>query len=114
MTAATPFSFDTDFRGPNPGRRISDVDVAAAREQGFQEGLAQGRRQAQAEQEAALTHMAGVLAQQAQALLPRRTSGATRSRPARPRSPSPSPGASPARRSPTGRTRCWSRRRASA
>jgi flagellar assembly protein FliH len=66
---ATPFSFDTDFRGPNPGRRISDVDVASAREQGFHDGFAQGRQQAQAEQNAALTHMAGVLASQAQALL---------------------------------------------
>jgi flagellar assembly protein FliH len=66
---ATRFSFDTDFRGPNPGRRITDVDVAGAREQGFQDGFAQGREQAMAEQNAALTHMAGVIAQQAQALL---------------------------------------------
>jgi flagellar assembly protein FliH len=63
------FSFETDFRGASPGRRITDVDVEAAREQGYADGVAEGRRAAQAEHNAALTHMAGVLAQQAQALL---------------------------------------------
>jgi flagellar assembly protein FliH len=66
---SAPFSFDTDFRREAHGRRVTDVDVATAREQGFNEGFAQGRAAAAAEAQAALTHMAGLLAQQAQMLL---------------------------------------------
>jgi flagellar assembly protein FliH len=68
MTAAK-FIFETDFRQEAHGRRVSDVDVAAAREQGFQDGFAKGREAARTEANAALTHMAGVIAQQAEGLL---------------------------------------------
>jgi flagellar assembly protein FliH len=67
--STAPFSFDTDFRREAHGRRVTDVDVATAREQGFADGFAQGRAAAAQEAQAALTHMAGLLAQQAQALL---------------------------------------------
>ncbi|MCU0884227.1 MAG: FliH/SctL family protein [Beijerinckiaceae bacterium] len=66
---ATRFTFETDFRQEAHGRRVSDVDVVTAREQGFQDGFAQGRQAAEAEAQAALKHMAGVLAAQAEALL---------------------------------------------
>jgi flagellar assembly protein FliH len=68
MTAAR-FSFETDFRKEAHGRRVTDVDVASAREQGFQDGFAQGQQAAEAKAQAALTHMAGVIARQAEALL---------------------------------------------
>jgi flagellar assembly protein FliH len=69
MAATQPFVFETDFRGERPGRRASDQDVAAAREQAYAEGVAQGRAAARAEADAALTHMAGLIARQAEALL---------------------------------------------
>jgi flagellar assembly protein FliH len=69
MAAPQPFVFETDFRGERSGRRASDQDVAAAREQAYAEGVAQGRAAARAEADAALTHMAGVLARQAETLL---------------------------------------------
>ncbi len=68
MTAAK-FIFETDFRKEAHGRRVTDVDVSAAREQGFQEGVQQGRREAEGKSSAALTHMAGVIAAQAERLL---------------------------------------------
>ena len=68
MTAAK-FIFETDFRQEAHGRRVSDVDVATAREQGFQDGFAQGREAARTEANAALTHMAGLIARQAEDLL---------------------------------------------
>jgi flagellar assembly protein FliH len=66
---AAKFIFETDFRGDSRGRRISDVDVSTAREDGFAQGFAEGQQAARAESQAALTHMAGVLAQQAERLL---------------------------------------------
>ncbi len=68
MTVAK-FMFETDFRSEARGRRVTDVDVATAREQGFSEGFAQGREAAEAQASAALTHMAGVIAAQAERLL---------------------------------------------
>ncbi len=68
MTVAK-FMFETDFRSEARGRRVTDVDVATAREQGFAEGHAQGLAAAQAQANAALMHMAGVIAAQAERLL---------------------------------------------
>jgi flagellar assembly protein FliH len=66
---AAKFIFETDFRNEAHGRRVSDMDVATAREQGHAEGFAAGREAARAEANAALTHMAGVIAAQAERLL---------------------------------------------
>lgn len=66
---AARFTFETDFRAEANGRRASDIDVVAAREQGFNDGFAKGQEAAQAQAAAALTHMAGVLAVQAERLL---------------------------------------------
>ena len=68
MTVAK-FMFETDFRSEARGRRVTDVDVATAREQAFAEGHAQGLEAAQAQATAALMHMAGVIAAQAERLL---------------------------------------------
>ncbi len=63
------FSFETDFRSGNAGRRVSDLEAQAAREAGLREGMAQGRAQAEAERDAAEMHMMGLLAEQARHLL---------------------------------------------
>ena len=68
MTVAK-FMFETDFRSEARGRRVTDVDVATAREQGFAEGYQQGLEVAQAQASAAFMHMAGVIAAQAERLL---------------------------------------------
>ncbi len=66
---AAKFTFDTDFRSEARGRRVTDVDVATAREQGMQDGFAQGQQAARAEANAALIHMAGLISSQAEKLL---------------------------------------------
>lgn len=63
------YTFEADFRQGGPGRRQTDMEVAEAREAGFREGLARGRAEAEAQANAALQHMAGLIAQQAQTLL---------------------------------------------
>jgi flagellar assembly protein FliH len=68
MTAAK-FMFDTDFRSEARGRRVTDVDVEKARQDGFTAGFAEGQQAARAEANAALTHMAGLISQQAERLL---------------------------------------------
>lgn len=68
MTTAK-FIFETDFRNEARGRRVTDVEVVQAREDGFADGYAQGQQAARAEANAALTHMAGVIAAQAERLL---------------------------------------------
>ncbi len=65
----TRFAFETDFRSERPGRRITDIDVSEAREQGRAQGFAEGQAAARAELQAALNHMAGVIAAQAAELL---------------------------------------------
>ncbi|MCX7339946.1 MAG: FliH/SctL family protein [Hyphomicrobiales bacterium] len=66
---AARFTFETDFRAEANGRRATDVDVAAAREQGFNDGYAKGQEVAEAKASAALTHMAGLISVQAERLL---------------------------------------------
>lgn len=68
MTAAK-FMFDTDFRNEARGRRVTDVDVETARQEGFSAGFAEGRQAARVEANAAMTHMAGLISQQAERLL---------------------------------------------
>ncbi|MGL4439381.1 MAG: FliH/SctL family protein [Bosea sp. (in: a-proteobacteria)] len=68
MTTAK-FMFETDFRNEARGRRVTDVDVETARQDGFNAGFAEGRQAAQAEANAALNHMAGLISQQAERLL---------------------------------------------
>lgn len=63
------YTFETDFRSGGPGRRAADMEIQQAREQAFAEGLAQGRAEAQMQANAALTHMAGLIAQQASQLI---------------------------------------------
>lgn len=67
--SAVKYSFDTDFRSGGPGRRAADLELEQAREQAFADGLAKGRAEAKLEANAALTHMAGLIAQQAGQLL---------------------------------------------
>jgi flagellar assembly protein FliH len=68
MTAAK-FMFETDFRSEARGRRVTDVDIEVARQEGFETGFAEGQQAARAEANAALTHMAGLISQQAERLL---------------------------------------------
>lgn len=68
MTAAK-FMFETDFRSEARGRRVTDLDVDTARQEGFSAGYAEGQQAARAEANAALTHMAGLISQQAERLL---------------------------------------------
>lgn len=68
MTAAK-FMYETDFRNEARGRRITDVEVETARQEGFGAGYAEGQEAARAEANAALVHMAGLISQQAERLL---------------------------------------------
>jgi flagellar assembly protein FliH len=47
MTAATKFTFNSDFR--SPGRRIDEAALEAAKAEAFKAGQEQGRREAQSE-----------------------------------------------------------------
>jgi flagellar assembly protein FliH len=68
MTTAK-FMFETDFRSEARGRRVTDVDVETARQDGYNAGFTEGRAAARAEADAALTHMAGLISHQAERLL---------------------------------------------
>ncbi len=71
MTNASRFLFDRDFRAPQAGGAKHAVEMQAAQERGFAQGVLEGQRTARAEAEARLSEAAESLADRVLEILAR-------------------------------------------
>jgi flagellar assembly protein FliH len=70
MATVSKFMFAADFRGDTAAKQaVSEVDIAAARNEGFKTGLTEGRAQVLGELEASTNAMAASLIQSLEILL---------------------------------------------
>lgn len=70
MATVSKFMFAADFRGDSAARHVvSEADMAAARDEGFRAGLAEGRAQVLGQLEANISAMAASLTQSLETLL---------------------------------------------
>lgn len=70
MATASKFTFATDFRGDVGSQRvINEAELAAARSEGFQSGLAEGRKQVLGELDAGFNALAASLTQSVATLI---------------------------------------------